>query len=73
MQYRSVGSRTPAIVAVAVLERSAATCTGSTFVDVDVLHAPGVTDLTCYGGTGDLEYDIFVDRPHDLPAREDVR
>ncbi|NYH77300.1 NAD(P)-dependent dehydrogenase (short-subunit alcohol dehydrogenase family) [Actinopolyspora biskrensis] len=69
-------ARTPAIVAdaaVTVLERSAATCTGNTFLDVDVLHEAGITDLTPYGGTRELEHDIFVDRPHDPPAREDMR
>ncbi|MFC8381297.1 hypothetical protein [Nocardia sp. NPDC057272] len=38
--------------------------TGNTFLDVDVLRAEGITDLSPYGGVGDLEYDIFVDPPH---------
>lgn len=59
-------SRTPEIVAdaaLAILERPAAECTGNTFLDVDVLRDEGLTDLSPYGGTGDLEYDIFVDPP----------
>jgi len=59
-------SRSPEIVAdaaMAILERSATECTGNTFLDVEVLRGAGLTDLTSYGGTGDLEYDIFVDRP----------
>jgi citronellol/citronellal dehydrogenase len=59
-------ARTPEIVADAAIEiltRPAAECTGNTFVDVDVLREAGVTDLSPYGGTGALEYDIFVDPP----------
>ncbi|TQL66655.1 NAD(P)-dependent dehydrogenase (short-subunit alcohol dehydrogenase family) [Nocardioides albertanoniae] len=59
-------SRTPEIVAdaaVEILARPARECTGNTFIDVDVLREAGVTDLSSYGGHGDLEYDIFVDRP----------
>lgn len=59
-------SRTVEIVAdaaVAVLERPAASCTGNTFLDVQVLRESGMTDFTKYGGTGDLVYDIFVDAP----------
>ncbi len=59
-------SRSPEIVADAAMEilgRPARECTGNTFLDVDVLREAGVTDLSRYGGTGDLEYDIFVDRP----------
>ncbi|WP_245927469.1 SDR family oxidoreductase [Nocardioides silvaticus] len=59
-------SRSPEIVAdaaVAILERPASECTGNTFLDVEVLRDAGVTDLSPYGGTGELEYDIFVDRP----------
>jgi citronellol/citronellal dehydrogenase len=36
--------------------------TGQTFIDVDVLAAAGITDLTPYGGTDDLELDFFVDK-----------
>ena len=60
-------SRSPEIVAdaaVAILERPAGECSGNTFLDVELLRATGVTDLSPYGGTGDLQYDIFVDRPH---------
>ncbi|NYJ01748.1 NAD(P)-dependent dehydrogenase (short-subunit alcohol dehydrogenase family) [Nocardioides thalensis] len=59
-------SRSPEIVAdaaVAILERPAIECSGNTFLDVEVLREAGVTDLSPYGGTGELEYDIFVDRP----------
>ncbi|MFF4693857.1 SDR family oxidoreductase [Streptomyces sp. NPDC001307] len=59
-------SRSPEIVAdaaVAILERPSRACTGNTFLDVEVLSDLGVTDLSFYGGTGELEYDIFVDRP----------
>ncbi|HEY0888616.1 MAG TPA: NAD(P)-dependent oxidoreductase [Nocardioides sp.] len=59
-------SRSPQIVAdaaVTILERPAGECTGNTFLDVDVLRDAGVTDLAPYGGTGELEYDIFVDPP----------
>jgi citronellol/citronellal dehydrogenase len=58
-------SRTPEIVADAAIEilgRPSLECTGNTFLDVDVLREAGVTDLSQYGGTGQLEYDIFVDR-----------
>ncbi|MGW6728432.1 SDR family oxidoreductase [Nocardia sp. NPDC055029] len=59
-------ARTPEIVAdaaVAILGRDARTTTGNTFLDVDVLAAEGITDLSRYGGSGELEYDIFVDPP----------
>ncbi|WP_278265222.1 NAD(P)-dependent oxidoreductase [Nocardia sp. AG03] len=59
-------ARTPEIVAdaaVAILGKDARTTTGNTFLDVDVLRAEGITDLSAYGGAGELEYDIFVDPP----------
>ncbi len=59
-------ARTPEIVAdaaVAILRRDARTTTGNSFLDVDVLATEGVTDLSGYGGSGDLEYDIFVAPP----------
>ncbi|MFD4352582.1 SDR family oxidoreductase [Nocardia sp. NPDC058518] len=59
-------ARTPQIMAdaaVALLRKDARTVTGNTFLDVDVLRAEGITDLSPYGGAGDLEYDIFVDPP----------
>ncbi len=59
-------SRTPEIVAdaaVEILRRPSRECTGNTFLDVDVLADAGVTDLSQYGGTGALAYDIFIDRP----------
>ncbi|EON22982.1 MULTISPECIES: SDR family oxidoreductase [Nocardioides] len=58
-------TRTPEIVAdaaVEILSRPARECTGNTFLDVDVLAEAGVTDLSQYGGTGELEWDIFIDR-----------
>ncbi|MFF2084553.1 SDR family oxidoreductase [Nocardia sp. NPDC058176] len=61
-------ARTPEIVAdaaVAILSKDARTTTGNTFLDVDVLAAEGITDLSGYGGAGELEYDIFVDPPQD--------
>lgn len=59
------GSRTPEIVAdaaVEILARPSRECTGNTFLDVDVLRDAGVSDFSRYGGTGELKYDIFVDR-----------
>jgi citronellol/citronellal dehydrogenase len=59
-------ARTPEIVAdaaVEILSRPSRECTGNAFLDVDVLRDAGVTDLSAYGGTGQLEYDIFIDRP----------
>ncbi|CAM3509035.1 SDR family oxidoreductase [Nocardioides zeicaulis] len=59
-------ARSPQIVADAAIEiitRPARECTGNTFLDVDVLAAAGVTDLSAYGTGSDLEYDIFVDPP----------
>ncbi|MGW4635162.1 SDR family oxidoreductase [Nocardia sp. NPDC004415] len=61
-------ARTPQIVAdaaVAILGKDARTTTGNTYLDVDVLRAEGITDLSGYGGAGELEYDIFVDPPQD--------
>jgi len=52
----------------AILERPAAECTGNTFLDVDVLRDEGIVDLSPYGGTGELEYDIFV-----APRRVDTQ
>jgi citronellol/citronellal dehydrogenase len=59
-------ARTPEIVAdaaVEILARPSRACTGNAFLDVDVLAEAGVTDLSGYGGTGELEWDIFIDRP----------
>jgi citronellol/citronellal dehydrogenase len=59
-------ARNPEIVADAAVEivtRPSGKCTGNTFLDVNVLREAGVTDFSKYGGNGDLEYDIFVDRP----------
>jgi citronellol/citronellal dehydrogenase len=59
-------ARTPEIVAdaaMAILTRPSRELTGKSLIDVDVLRANGATDLSPYGGTGNLEYDIFVDPP----------
>ncbi|MFC9664498.1 SDR family oxidoreductase [Nocardia sp. NPDC127606] len=60
-------ARTPQIMAdaaVALLRKDARSVTGNTFLDVDVLRAEGITDLSPYGGADGLEYDIFVDPPN---------
>ncbi len=57
-------ARTPEIVAdaaVEILGRDARTCTGNTFLDVEVLREAGVSDLSAYGDGDDLELDIFID------------
>ena len=57
-------ARTPEVVADAAIEiltRPSRTCTGQALLDVDVLHEVGITDLSSYGGSDDLELDIFVD------------
>ncbi len=57
-------SRKPEIMgdaAVAILAQPSRECTGNSFIDVDVLAEAGITDLTPYGGTGELELDIYVD------------
>ncbi|WP_084510941.1 SDR family oxidoreductase [Nocardia lijiangensis] len=59
-------ARTPEIVAdaaVLILESPAATTTGNTYLDVEVLAAHGITELSGYGPRGDIAYDIFVDPP----------
>ncbi|MEU3628374.1 short chain dehydrogenase [Amycolatopsis coloradensis] len=59
-------SRSPEIVAdaaVEIFQRPAKDCTGNTFLDVEVLRDAGVTDLSSYGGTSEVEYDIFIDHP----------
>lgn len=47
--------------AAAVLSHTPGYRTGRTLIDVDVLTEAGITDLTPYGGTEPLDYDIFVD------------
>lgn len=57
-------ARTPDIVAdaaVEILGRDARSCTGNTFLDVEVLREAGSTDLSAYGDGDDLELDIFID------------
>lgn len=57
-------ARTPEVVADAAIEilvQSSRELTGQALLDVEVLRTAGVTDLSQYGGTGALEYDIFVD------------
>jgi NAD(P)-dependent dehydrogenase (short-subunit alcohol dehydrogenase family) len=59
-------SRTPEIMgdaAVEVLVRPSREASGNSYIDVDVLAEAGITDLSPYGGTGELEYDIYVDPP----------
>lgn len=59
-------ARTPDIVADAatfVVASPAGEHTGNTYIDVDVLAAHGITDLSGYGPTEDIGYDIFVDPP----------
>ncbi|GHE75734.1 short chain dehydrogenase [Amycolatopsis deserti] len=59
-------SRKPEIMgdaAVEVLVQNSRSCTGNSFIDVDVLRSAGITDLTPYGGNGELEYDVYVDPP----------
>jgi NAD(P)-dependent dehydrogenase (short-subunit alcohol dehydrogenase family) len=59
-------ARTPEIIADAAMEivtSPARNCTGNTFIDVDVLHSAGITDLSRYGGGPDLMYDLYVDPP----------
>ncbi|GAA4098483.1 SDR family oxidoreductase [Nocardioides kongjuensis] len=59
-------ARTPEIMAdaaIEVLTRPSREFTGNAVLDVDVLREAGVSDLSSYGGTGELEYDIFVDPP----------
>jgi citronellol/citronellal dehydrogenase len=57
-------SRTPEIMAdaaVQVLSRPSTKQTGQTLIDVDVLAAAGVTDLSPYGGGDAPDLDIFLD------------
>jgi NAD(P)-dependent dehydrogenase (short-subunit alcohol dehydrogenase family) len=59
-------ARSPEIVAdaaIEVLTRPARELTGQALLDVEVLRSAGITDFSAYGGTGDVEYDIFVDAP----------
>jgi citronellol/citronellal dehydrogenase len=56
-------SRTPEIMgdAAVALLTDPSKPTGQALIDVDVLAAAGVTDLSPYGGTDDPELDFFVD------------
>lgn len=59
-------ARSPEIMgdaAVEIVTRPARECTGNTFIDVDVLRAAGITDVSKYGGGPDLAYDLYVDPP----------
>jgi citronellol/citronellal dehydrogenase len=60
---RATRARSPQIMADAAISllTDPRRPTGQTFIDVDVLAAAGVTDLTRYGGTDDPELDLFVD------------
>jgi len=48
--------------AVEILTRSAAEANGQCYLDVDLLIAAGITDLSRYGGGDDPKWDIFVDK-----------
>jgi citronellol/citronellal dehydrogenase len=66
-------ARTPDIYADAayhVMVRDPRTCTGSTYIDDEVLAEAGITDLSGYSAAeGDLVLDIFVDGwPEGVPA-----
>jgi len=58
-------SRSPEIMADAahvILTRDPRACTGNFFIDEDVLHEAGITDLSPYGGAdAELQTDIFLD------------
>ena len=56
-------ARTPEIMgdAAVALLTDAQRPTGEVFLDVEVLARAGVTDLSRYGGSDDLELDFFVD------------
>ena len=56
-------ARTPEIMgdAAVALLTDAERPTGEVFLDVEVLARAGVTDLSRYGGSDDLELDFFVD------------
>lgn len=59
-------ARSPQIMAdaaAALLSHPPCDLTGQTLLDVEVLRAAGITDLSVYGGTEPLDYDIFVDGP----------
>jgi len=57
------GPEIMADAAMQILAKPARECTGNTFIDVDVLRAAGLTDLSQYGGGDDIIYDLYVDRP----------
>ncbi|AEF40715.1 SDR family oxidoreductase [Hoyosella subflava] len=59
-------SRSPQIMAdaaIVILTKDARTNSGASHIDVDVLRAAGVSDLSGYGGGPKMEYDLFVDPP----------
>ena len=59
-------ARTPEIMgdaAVLILARDSRSCTGHTYIDVDVLAEEGITDLSQYGGGPDVMFDLYVDPP----------
>lgn len=59
-------ARRPEIMAdaaMAIVTKAARECTANTFIDVDVLRAAGVTDLSQYGGGSEMIYDLYVDPP----------
>jgi citronellol/citronellal dehydrogenase len=59
-------ARTPEIMgdsAVMILARDSRSCTGNTYIDVDVLAEEGITELSKYGGGPDVMFDLYVDPP----------
>ena len=62
-------ARSPEIMADAAIEifsRPASTCTGRSYLDVEVLREAGVTEFGKYGGSADLACDLYVGRPPDV-------
>ncbi|WP_374693933.1 SDR family oxidoreductase [Gordonia rubripertincta] len=61
-------ARSPQIMAdaaMAIISQSIGQQNGRAFIDVDVLTADGVSDLSKYGAADGVDYDIFVDQPGD--------
>ena len=60
---RARGPEIMADAAMQIVTKPARECTGNTFIDVEVLRSAGITDLSQYGGTDELMYDLYVDPP----------
>lgn len=59
-------ARTPEIMAdaaISILTDNTPANTGNTYIDSHRLAAQGITDLSQYGPTGELPFDLFVDGP----------